>query len=114
MGEIFLVVKSTRDAISDIANSGIEGDFSEPELVGSPADVLDAPLDPGQIKEVLQMITAAFGTATALLNFIQFIISKSKEKQKEFILMNPQNGRTLAVVNKDSIAEEVFKTMKEL
>jgi TPP-dependent 2-oxoacid decarboxylase len=86
---------------------------SKPVNVESPADVLDAPMNPDDIKTTLQMITAIFQTSSAVLGFVTAILKLVQERKEKMVLKNPVNGQIVAEVDSTTTEQELMSKLQK-
>jgi hypothetical protein len=104
-----LVVEGPEEAIDEIAQVKAEGLRCSPtrDLDGG-ANVLDAPLTPDQVVEVLKTISLLITTSSAgLVLFEKIIALKQKLAANKIVVRDLQSGEIKGAITADTSEEEV-------
>jgi hypothetical protein len=86
---------------------------SQPSRLESAADVLDAPLNPDDVLQALELIKIFFETATAALAFFTAVVGlfKTGALKEEVVLKNSNTGKTLGKVNQATTTDDIKRML---
>ena len=101
-----ITIISTSDVISELVNIDTEGiSLSEPIRVDSPADVLDAPLNPNDVVTGLEIVKVILETSTAVLAFGSILVKVLQEREAKATIKKNPNSKPVTIDIASSIDE---------
>lgn len=109
-----VTVISTNEVISELINIDTEGiSLSEPIRVDSPADVLDAPINPNDVVNGLEIVKVVLETSTAVLAFGSILVKVLQERKAEATIKKNNSTSKPIKIDVASSLEEVKRILEE-
>lgn len=85
--------------------------MTEPSRIDSSADVLDAPLTPDQVKEILEFVKVVLETGVAATAFYTALLAAVRTLKTPVVVKDSETGKTKGVIDPNTSDEDAKKVV---
>ena len=80
--------------------------MTDPVKIDSPADVLDAPLTPDQVREIVELVKVVIETGAAALTFYAALMTVIRSRKASAVIKDAKTGETKGVIDPETSDQE--------